>query len=191
VKKGLGTGVDNKEAGGRRGKAGRGRGFSCSGSGPANNRLAPKAGRPKVQPKATRALPSRPGRNVHPAGQPKIRRTPRSKEQIEAEREAGLKALKEKIQAVQMAKEHLAQMNIMEDCEEDDSPVLHPQLSSHSSTMSHKRCHLEVETDSDECFDLREVVHGSDTDSSSESDKAAKTKAKVGVQVSRSVSDHY
>jgi hypothetical protein len=89
-----------------------------------------------------------------------------------------LKALKEKIQAVQMAKEHLAQMNIMEDCEEDDSPVLHPQLSSHSSTMSHKRCHLEVETDSDECFDLREVVHGSDTDSSSESDKAAKTKAK-------------
>ncbi|KAH9013111.1 hypothetical protein EDB85DRAFT_2098465 [Lactarius pseudohatsudake] len=114
----------------------------------------------------TRALPNRVGRNVHPAGLPKIRR---SKEQIEADREAGVKALKEKIHAVQMAKEHLAQMNIMEEREEDDL----------LSTTIHKRRHVDIETDSDECFDLKDVDHGSaDEDSSSESDKAAKTKTK-------------
>ncbi|KAH9025701.1 hypothetical protein EDB83DRAFT_2656378 [Lactarius deliciosus] len=104
-------------------------------------------------------------RNVHPAGLPKIRR---SKEQIEAEREAGVKALKEKIEAVRMAKEHLAQMNIMEERDEDDL----------LSTTIHKRRHVDIETDSDECFDLKDVDHGSDEDSSSESDKATKTKTK-------------
>ncbi|KAH9027183.1 hypothetical protein EDB85DRAFT_1893108 [Lactarius pseudohatsudake] len=149
VKKGLDPMADNEEADGRRGKA----------------RQAPKA---NVQVKATmptHALPNRVGRNVHPAGLPKIWH---SKEQIEANCEAGVKALKEKIHAVQMAKEHLAQMNIMEEREEDDL----------LSTTIHKRRHVDIETDSDECFDLKDVDHGSDEDSSSESDKAAKTKTK-------------
>ncbi|KAH9066932.1 hypothetical protein EDB83DRAFT_2519235 [Lactarius deliciosus] len=149
VKKGLDPLADNEEIDGRRGKA----------------RQAPKA---NVRVKATiptRALPNRVGRNVHPAGLPKIRR---SKEQIEAEHEAGVKALKEKIEAVRMAKEHLAQMNIMEERDEDDL----------LSTTIHKRRHVDIETDSDKCFDLKDVDHGLDEDSSSESDKATKTKTK-------------
>ncbi|KAI9452657.1 hypothetical protein BJY52DRAFT_1190152 [Lactarius psammicola] len=117
-------------------------------------KAAPKAGRPSAQVTTTmptRSLPSRPGRNVHPAGQPKIRR---SKEQIEADREAGAKVLEEKIREVQMAKDHLAQLNIMEECEEDDLP-LHTQC---SSTVVHKRRHMDIETDSDEAFDLREMT---------------------------------
>ncbi len=123
----------------------------------------------------TRVLPSRPGRNVHPAGQPKTRR---SKEQIEADREAGAKALEEKMHEVWMAKEHLAQLNLMEEHEEDDLPVLHPQR---LSTAIHKRRHMDVETDSDdECFDLREVDDGSNPDDSpSESNKATKIKASI------------
>lgn len=181
VNEGLGPVVDDKKAAGRRGKAGQGAGFGHGDSGPTNNRVASKGGRPNAQVKAvvpTRALPTRPGRNVHPAGQPKTRR---SKEQIEADREAGAKALEEKIFEVQMAKKHLAQLNLMEEHEEDDLPVLHPQR---LSTAIHKRRHIDIETDSDnECFDLREVDDGSNTDdSSSESDKASKTKTKASVQ---------
>ncbi|KAH8990664.1 hypothetical protein EDB86DRAFT_3080297 [Lactarius hatsudake] len=100
----------------------------------------------------------------------KARQAPKAdvKEQIKAEREAGVKALKEKIEAVQMAKEHLAQMNIMEEREEDDL----------LSTTIHKQRHVDIETDSDECFNLKDVDHGPDEDSSSESDEATKTKTK-------------
>ncbi|KAI9436717.1 hypothetical protein H4582DRAFT_1816412, partial [Lactarius indigo] len=142
----------------------------------ADNRVAPKGERRSAQVKAavaTRTLPSRPGRNVHPAGQPKPRR---SKEQIEADRQAGAKALKEKLHEVQMAKEHLTQLNLMEEHEEDDLPILHPQR---LSTAIRKRRHIDVESD-DECFDLREADNGFNSDdSSSESDKATKTQKKA------------
>ncbi|KAI9435240.1 hypothetical protein BJY52DRAFT_1197719 [Lactarius psammicola] len=140
-------------------------------------KAAPKAGRPSAQVTTTmptHSLPSRPGRNVHPAGQPKIRR---SKEQIEADCEAGAKVLEEKIREVQMAKDHLVQLNIMEECKEDDLP-LHTQC---SSTVVHKRRHMDIETDSDEAFDLREVDGNDNSDnsdsSSPKSDKMTKTKS--------------
>ncbi|KAH9024049.1 hypothetical protein EDB85DRAFT_2182811 [Lactarius pseudohatsudake] len=154
--------VDGMKATGRQGKAGQ----------------APKVGRTRAQVTATptRSLPSRRGRNVHPAGQPRIRR---SKAQIEADLAAGEKALKEKAREVQAAKEHLAQLNIMEECEEDDLPVSHPQL---LSTVIHKRRHADVETDSDESFDLSEADDGSHSDasdnSSSKSNKATETRTK-------------
>lgn len=151
----------------------------CSDSGSANDRLAPKARKPNVQAKATepaRTLPNWPGRNVHPAGPPIIRR---KKEQIKADCEAELKALEEKIQAIQMAKEQLAQMNIMEEDEEDDLPGRHPEQ---LSTTIQKWRHMDMESDSDESFDLREVVDDScDLDSSSESNNGTQTK-KVNTQ---------
>ncbi|KAI9435215.1 hypothetical protein BJY52DRAFT_1230927 [Lactarius psammicola] len=116
-------------------------------------------------------------------GQPKIRR---SKEQIEADREAGAKVLEEKIREVQMAKDHLAQLSIMEECEEDDLP-LHTQC---SSTIVHKQRHMDIETDIvllwlkpiDEAFDLREVDGDDNSDnsdsSSPKSDKMTKTKSR-------------
>ncbi|KAH9015023.1 hypothetical protein EDB84DRAFT_1635082 [Lactarius hengduanensis] len=154
--------VDGMKATGRQGKAGQ----------------APKVGRTRAQVTATptRSLPSRRGRNVHPAGQPRIRR---SKAQIEADLAAGEKALKEKAREVQAAKEHLAQLNIMEECEEDDLPVSHPQF---LSTVIHKRRHADVETDGDESFDLSEADNGSHSDasdnSSSKSNKATETRTK-------------
>ncbi|KAH9019688.1 hypothetical protein EDB85DRAFT_2153576 [Lactarius pseudohatsudake] len=139
---------------------------------------APNGGGPSTQVKdvvPTRALPSRPGRNVHPAGQPKPPR--RNKEQIEADRKAAenLKALEEKLHDVRMAKERLVQLNVTEEHEEDDLHLLHPQR---LSTAIHKQRHIDVESD-DECFDLREADNGSNPDeSSSESDDATKTKTK-------------
>ncbi|KAH9172314.1 hypothetical protein EDB89DRAFT_2069978 [Lactarius sanguifluus] len=137
---------------------------------------APNGGGPSTQVKAvvpTRALPSRPGRNVHPAGQPKPPR--RNKEQIEADRKVAQKALEEKLHDVRMAKERLVQLNVTEEDEEDDLHLLHPQR---LSTAIHKRRHIDVESD-DECFDLREADNGSNPDdSSSKSDEATKTKTK-------------
>ncbi|KAH8977244.1 hypothetical protein EDB86DRAFT_3092825 [Lactarius hatsudake] len=161
VNEGLGPVVDldNKKAARRRGKA----------------KCAPNGGGPSAQVKAvmpTRTLPSRPGCNVHPAGQPKLRR---NKEQVEADRKAAEKALQEKLHEVRMAKEHLVQSNITEEHEEDDLHMLHPQR---LSTAIHKRRHMDVESD-DERFDLREADDGSDPDDSSfESDEATKTKNK-------------
>ncbi|KAH9046380.1 hypothetical protein EDB83DRAFT_2523371 [Lactarius deliciosus] len=161
VNEGLGPVVDldNKKAARRQGKA----------------KCAPNGGGPSAQVKAvmpTRTLPSRPGRNVHPAGQPKLRR---NKEQVEADRKAAGKALQEKLHEVRMAKERLVQLNVTEEHEEDDLHMLHPQR---LSTAIHKRRHMDVES-GDERFDLREADDGSDPDdSSSESDEATKTKNK-------------
>ncbi|KAN0132292.1 hypothetical protein V8E53_009892, partial [Lactarius tabidus] len=111
-------------------------------------------------------------------GQPKPRR---SKEQIEAEREAKRKALEEKTRITRMAQENLVRMNLREECE-DSLRLQHPP---HSSTVIQKRYHMDVDTDSDECFDLGEADnHGSDSDPDLDSDagskplKAAEPKAK-------------
>ncbi|KAH8977748.1 hypothetical protein EDB86DRAFT_3091503 [Lactarius hatsudake] len=111
-------------------------------------------------------------RRTKRTSQPKLRR---NKEQVEADRKAAEKALQEKLHEVRMAKEHLVQLNVTEEHEEDDLHMLHPQC---LSTAIHKRRHMDVESD-DERFDLREADDGSDPDdSSSESDEATKTKNK-------------
>ncbi|KAH8985195.1 hypothetical protein EDB92DRAFT_2029478 [Lactarius akahatsu] len=149
VDEGLGPAVDsdNKKAAWRQGKAKR----------------APNGGGPSAQVKAvvpTRTLPSRPGRNVHPAEKP----------------------LQEKLHEVRMAKERLVQLNITEEHKEDDLRILHLQR---LSTAIHKRRHMDVESD-DERFDLREADDGSDPDdSSSESDEATKTKNKASSRNKR------
>ena len=114
-------------------------------------------------------LPDRPGRNVHPTGE---RKTRRSKEEVEAEREAQLKVLEDRMLAIEIAKEKIVQMNLREESEEGDLPI-------RLSCMLHKRSHTEVDTDSDECFDLKDAANSSDLDSSSESDQVTKTKTKV------------
>ncbi|KAH9061737.1 hypothetical protein EDB83DRAFT_2315525 [Lactarius deliciosus] len=179
VDEGLGPVVDSdsKKALSRcQGKAKRGMGFGYGDSGSTDNRVAPNGGGPSTQVKAvvpTRALPNRPGCNVHPAGQPKPPQ--RNKEQIEADRKVAQKALEEKLHNVWMAKEHLVQLNVMEEDKEDDLHLLHLQC---LSTAIHKQCHIDVESD-DERFDLREADNGSNPDdSSSESNEATKTKTK-------------
>ena len=100
----------------------------------------------------------------------------RSKEQIEAEREAANKVIEEKTQKVRMAKERLAQMNLLEEYD-NDLPLQHPPR---LSAMIQKRRHMDVETDSDEHFDLREADHhSSDSDSVPKHLDAAKPKTKV------------
>jgi hypothetical protein len=129
-----------------------------------------------------RKLPDRSGRNVHPAGLPKFRH---SKEQIKAERDAAKKALDEKAQKERSAKERLAHMNLTEE-RNINFPHQHPPR---LSAMIQKRHNMDtsLETDSDECFDLREADHSSDLDldldldSDSQSIKAAKTATKVCV----------
>ena len=74
--------------------------------------------------------------------------------------------------AIEIAKERLVQINLREESEEGDLPI-------HLSSMLHKRSHMEVDTDSDECFDLKDAANSSDLDSSSESDQVTKTKTKV------------
>ncbi|KAN0134486.1 hypothetical protein V8E53_007632 [Lactarius tabidus] len=128
---------------------------------------------PSAQVKPTCALPNRPGRNVHPAGLPKSRRT---KVQVEADRKATLKALEEKACKDQMAKDLFTQMNILEEDEDKDLPARYPQR---LSTRINKRHYIDIENESDECFDIR-VDNVSDLDSPSKSDcdKAAKAKTK-------------
>ena len=127
-----------------------------------------------MQVKPTRALPNRSGRNVHPAGLPKSRR---SKEQVDADRKAAIKASDEQAHKSQMAKDLLARMNILEDREEEDLPTLYPQR---LSARINKRCHADTGTESDEFFDIR-VDEDSDLDSPSETEKAIEAKPKVGV----------
>ena len=91
---------------------------------------------------------------------PKSRRSRRSKEQIEAEREAKKKALEEKARKERTAMECLVHVNLFEE-REDDLPHQHPPR---LSAMIQKRHHGDMETDSEECFDLREADHGSDSD---------------------------
>ena len=181
--------AENEGADGCQGKPRQGMRFCCGDRNRlANNRQAPKARRLKAQepatvPTPTRSLPNRPGRNIHPAGVPRVRR---SKEQIEAEREVTKKALEVKTRKAHMAKERLAQMNLREE-HEDNLPLQHPPR---LPAMTQKRRHMDMETDSDESFDLREADdHGSDLDVDSVSDvdsdsgpkplKAVKPNAKV------------
>lgn len=137
----------------------------------------PNAG-PSVQVKPTHALPDRSGRNVHPAGLPKSRR---SKKQVDADRKAAMKASEEQAHKSQMAKDLLARMNILEDHEKEDLPTLYPQR---LSARINKRHHVDTGTESDETFDIRvdeDSDLDSDLDSPSKSDKAPKVKPKVGV----------
>ena len=87
----------------------------------------PKKGRPRKQPQdiTQRApLPDRSVRNIHPAGQPTPRRT--SKE-VAAEREAQRQALEAKIREGEQAKLLFAQMNVAEECLDDEMNVDNPQ----------------------------------------------------------------
>lgn len=141
--------------------------FGCGGRILANVRLASNA---SVKP--TRSLPNRPGRNIHPAGVRKVRR---SKKQIEADREAALKAAEERDREIQTGKELIVHMNVHEEHEAEDLPVLYPQR---LSTRLAKRRYADADSESEECFDIR-VDDVSDPDSSSESDKEAQMKVSV------------
>ncbi|KAF8259013.1 hypothetical protein EI94DRAFT_1790722 [Lactarius quietus] len=127
---------------------------------------APKARRLKAQDKAvipatpTCILPDRPGRNIHPAGVPKIQH---SKAQTKADREAEMKALDKKLHEICMSKEQLAQMD---------------------------RHLVDMETDSEECFDLREAGNSSELDSKPESHKAAKTETQAADTETKSWKKH-
>ncbi|KAF8269638.1 hypothetical protein EI94DRAFT_1798913 [Lactarius quietus] len=157
AKKGLNPVVKNKKADECEGKA----------------RQAPKARQLNAQANATMPTPPRctlpdwPGQNIHPAGQFE-KKSQHSKEQIEAEHKAELKALQEKINTIQMAKEHFINMNIEEELEEDRLLIC-------LSTKIHKRHWDDVEADSNECFDLREADDSLDSDELSETDKATET----------------
>ncbi|KAF8265509.1 hypothetical protein EI94DRAFT_1702454 [Lactarius quietus] len=111
------------------------------------------------------------GCNIHPAGVRKVRRT---KEQVKADREAALKVAEEKDHEIRTSKELLAQMNVQEELEVEDLPVLYPQR---LSTRLAKRRYAEPDSESEEleCFDIR-VDDVSDPDSSSKSDKETETK---------------
>ncbi|KAN0135021.1 hypothetical protein V8E53_007139 [Lactarius tabidus] len=124
--------------------------------------------------KPTRALPNRPGRNIHPAGLQKSRR---SKEQVEADRKAALKASEEQAHKSQMAQDLLARMNILEEVEDEDLPT---QYLRRLSARIDKRHYADIETESDECFDIRveSVDEDSDRDSPSKPDKATEAKPK-------------
>ncbi|KAF8259890.1 hypothetical protein EI94DRAFT_1812524 [Lactarius quietus] len=125
----------------------------------------------------THALRDRPGRNIHPAG---MRKVQHSKEQVEANCEASLKAQQQKLDKIQKAKDFLAWMNILEECNEDDLSTIYPQR---LSTRINKRCQADAETESDEYFDIR-VDDCCDLDSSPppsplpEPDKATEAKPK-------------
>ena len=80
-----------------------------------------------------------------------------------------------------MAQEKLARLNLRKECEDN---LLPPCL----SAMIQKRQRMDVDSDSDECFDLREADPlGSDSDldldldSGSKVLEAAKPKAKVRI----------
>ncbi|KAF8264617.1 hypothetical protein EI94DRAFT_1703098 [Lactarius quietus] len=125
----------------------------------------------------THALQDRPGCNIHPAGMQKVQR---SKEQVEANCEASLKAQQQKLNEIQKAKDFLAWMNILEECNEDNLSTIYPQ---HLSMRINKQRHIDAETESDEYFDIR-VDNCSDLDSSPppsplpEPDRATEAKPK-------------
>ena len=74
-----------------------------------------------------------------------------------------------------MAQEKLTQMKLCEECKDN---LLPPCL----SAMVQKQQHMDVDSDSDKCFDLWEADHlGSDLDSGFKVLKAAKPKAKVRI----------
>ncbi|KAN0130004.1 hypothetical protein V8E53_012158 [Lactarius tabidus] len=114
------------------------------------------------------------GCNIHPAGLQKSRC---SKEQVEADRKAVLKASEEQAHKSQMAQDLLARMNILEEVEDEDLPTRYLQC---LSARIDKRHYADIETESDECFDIRvELVDkDSDRDSPSKPDKATEAKPK-------------
>ena len=140
----------------------------CGDSRTTHSTQALKARRLKAQELAvtpTCTLSDRQGHNFHPAGLPKFQH---SKEQVEAEHEAKKKAAESRALEVQKATEHLTQLTLLEECK-DDFPLQHsPCL----SAMIQKQHCIDMEPNSDECFDLREANHGSDLDFESESYKA-------------------
>ena len=146
----------------------------CGDKGPANIRIALN-GSPAAQQKPTRALPSQPGHNIHPAVFPKSQH---SKEQVEANCKAALKASEEQAPNAKMAMDLLTRMNILEDNEEEDLPVQYPPC---LSARIDKRYHAGIETESDECFDIRVNEEDSNLDSLPESDKTTEAKLKVSV----------
>jgi hypothetical protein len=73
-----------------------------------------------------------------------------------------------------MAKEEIAQLNLMEEVE-DDLPIC-------PSTKKRPFFDVEVDGDEDECFDLRDAEEGLDFDlDEPKLDKAIHTKMKVSV----------
>jgi hypothetical protein len=99
--------------------------------------------------------------------------------QVEADRKATLKVLEEKACKDQMAKDLFARMNILEEDEDEDLPARYPQR---LSTRINKRHYIDIENESDECFDIRvDDVSDLDSPSKSDCDKAAKAKTKVSV----------
>ena len=89
-----------------------------------------------------------------------------------------MKASEEQAHNAEMAKDLLTRMNILEDDEDEDLPARYPQ---HLSARIDERHHAGIESESDECFDIRVDEEGSDLDPSSESDKATEAKPKVSV----------
>ncbi|KAN0134190.1 hypothetical protein V8E53_007962 [Lactarius tabidus] len=130
---------------------------------------------PSAPVKPTCALPNRSGPNIHPAGLPKSQH---SKEQVEADRKAALKASEEQAHKSQMAQDLLVQMDILEEHEEEDLPTRYPQC---LSARIDKRHFADIETESDECFDIR-VDEDSNLDSPSKPDKATEAKLKITSQ---------
>ena len=89
-----------------------------------------------------------------------------------------MKASEEQAHNAEMAKDLLAWMNILEDDEDEDLPAWYPQR---LSARINERCHAGIESESDECFDIRVDEEGSDLDPLSKSDKATEAKLKVSV----------
>lgn len=124
--------------------------------------------------KPTRALSDRPGCNIHPAGVRKVRH---SKEQVEADHKASLKADQKKIRDIQMAQDFLARMNMLKECKENDLPTMYLQR---LSTRINKQPHVDAETESDECFNIR-ADECSDPDASPSPDRATEAKLRVSA----------
>jgi hypothetical protein len=124
-------------------------------------------------------LPDRPGRNLHPAGQPTKRLTV---DEAAARREAQRKAIEDKIQEGEMAKQLLAEINA---AEERDMEGEKPQR---LSVAICKWAHNKVAEDSDggEDFNFAEV--DAMADSESQSDGEEPVLKGLGEMVSNKVS---
>ncbi|KIJ89647.1 hypothetical protein K443DRAFT_126719, partial [Laccaria amethystina LaAM-08-1] len=117
-------------------------------------------------------LPDHQGRNVHPAGQTVRRHTA---VEVAAEQEAKRKAIEDKIQELERAKQLLAEMNVAEDLEMDDG---NPQR---LSAAAWKRTCDELDYDSDggEAFNFDDVDVMPDSDLEEPAPKAKAPKKVV------------
>ena len=126
-------------------------------------------------------LPDRPGRNVHPAKVTKPTTTRRTSQEVAAEREAKKRAMEEKIQEGEKAKEFLVLMNINEDIDDDKLLTENPQR---LSAAIRKRGR---DTDDEgEVFDFDAVENAVYSDKSA-SVEPAKVKQKVSQYVHANV----